>query len=154
MRHRRYRCARRRRRDNLAGPTTPNSKRQQPASVELQFDCTRKAQRLNLRAPPPQLWNRLKSRVIFGQVHDSAAMDDATLKFGLTAFATLLVVVDPFGVLPIFISLARNRPATERSGIATRAVPGPVRSGMASGKIAMSARGRFSHHTLRDRLWR
>ena len=30
-------------------------------------------------------------------------MDDATLKFGLTAFATLLVVVDPFGVLPIFI---------------------------------------------------
>jgi multiple antibiotic resistance protein len=33
-------------------------------------------------------------------------MDDATLKFGLTAFATLLVVVDPFGVLPIFLPLA------------------------------------------------
>ena len=49
-------------------------------------------------------------------------MDDATLKFGLTAFATLLVVVDPFGVLPIFISLARNRPARERSRLATRAV--------------------------------
>jgi multiple antibiotic resistance protein len=49
-------------------------------------------------------------------------MDDATLKFGLTAFATLLVVVDPFGVLPIFISLARNRPARDRSRLATRAV--------------------------------
>jgi multiple antibiotic resistance protein len=49
-------------------------------------------------------------------------MDDTLLKFGLTAFATLLVVVDPFGVLPIFISLARNRPVQERAGIATRAV--------------------------------
>jgi multiple antibiotic resistance protein len=49
-------------------------------------------------------------------------MDEATVKFGLTAFATLLVVVDPFGVLPIFISLARSRPTRERSGIATRAV--------------------------------
>ena len=51
-----------------------------------------------------------------------SAMDDALLKFGLTAFATLLVVVDPFGVLPIFISLAKNRSPRERSGIATRAV--------------------------------
>jgi multiple antibiotic resistance protein len=49
-------------------------------------------------------------------------MDEATLKFGLTAFATLLVIVDPFGVLPIFISLARNRPARGRSRLATRAV--------------------------------
>jgi len=49
-------------------------------------------------------------------------MDDVLLKFGLTAFATLLVVVDPFGVLPIFISLAKNRSPRERSGIATRAV--------------------------------
>ena len=38
----------------------------------------------------------------------------ANLKFGLTAFATLLVVVDPFGVFPIFISLARSR--TQSSG--------------------------------------
>ena len=51
-----------------------------------------------------------------------SAMDDALLKFGLTAFATLLVVVDPFGVLPIFISLAKNRSPRERSAIATRAV--------------------------------
>ena len=49
-------------------------------------------------------------------------MDDALLKFGLTAFATLLVVVDPFGVLPIFIALAKSRPPRERTGIATRAV--------------------------------
>jgi multiple antibiotic resistance protein len=49
-------------------------------------------------------------------------MAGATLKFGLTAFATLLVVVDPIGVFPIFISLARNRPARERSRLATRAV--------------------------------
>jgi multiple antibiotic resistance protein len=49
-------------------------------------------------------------------------MDDALLKFGLTAFATLLVVVDPSGVLPIFIALAKNRSPRERTGIATRAV--------------------------------
>ena len=47
---------------------------------------------------------------------------DGRLKFGLTAFATLLVVVDPFGVLPIFISLAKNRSPRERTDIATRAV--------------------------------
>ena len=49
-------------------------------------------------------------------------MDEATLKFGLTAFAILLVVADPFGLLPIFISLARNQPARKRSRLATRAV--------------------------------
>ena len=43
-------------------------------------------------------------------------MDDALLKFGLTAFATLLVVVDPSGVLPIFIALAKNRSPRERPG--------------------------------------
>ena len=36
-------------------------------------------------------------------------MDDALLKFGLTAFATLLVVVDPSGVLPIFIALSSRK---------------------------------------------
>ena len=69
-----------------------------------------------------QFWNRLGSRVITRQVYDSASKDDATLKFCLPAFATLLVVVDPFGVLPIFSSLARNRRATRRNRLATRAV--------------------------------
>jgi multiple antibiotic resistance protein len=49
-------------------------------------------------------------------------MDDPLLKFGLTAFPTLLVVVDPFGVLRIYVSLAKNRLARERAGIATCAV--------------------------------
>ena len=49
-------------------------------------------------------------------------MDDSLLKFALTAFTTLLVVVDPFGVLPIFISLTRDRPEPERASIVTRAV--------------------------------
>ena len=49
-------------------------------------------------------------------------MDDSLLKFALTAFTTLLVVVDPFGVLPIFISLAKGRPEPERAGIVNRAV--------------------------------
>lgn len=49
-------------------------------------------------------------------------MDDTLLRFGLTAFTTLLVVVDPFGVLPIFLTLARSRPAEERAAIVTRAV--------------------------------
>lgn len=49
-------------------------------------------------------------------------MDDSLLKFALTAFTTLLVVVDPFGVLPIFITLAKGRPEPERAGIVNRAV--------------------------------
>jgi multiple antibiotic resistance protein len=49
-------------------------------------------------------------------------MDDALLKFFLAAFATLLVVVDPFGVLPIFIAFTKNRSPRERTAIATRAV--------------------------------
>lgn len=49
-------------------------------------------------------------------------MDETLLKFGLTAFITLLVVVDPFGVLPIFLALVRNRHQQERARIVTRSV--------------------------------
>lgn len=49
-------------------------------------------------------------------------MDDQLLKFGLTAFTTLLVVVDPFGILPIFLALAKGRPLEERKRMVTRAV--------------------------------
>jgi multiple antibiotic resistance protein len=48
--------------------------------------------------------------------------DDSLLRFGLTAFTTLLVVVDPFGVLPIFLALAKDRPQPERARIVARAV--------------------------------
>jgi small neutral amino acid transporter SnatA (MarC family) len=32
-------------------------------------------------------------------------MSEGLLQFGLTAFVTLLVVIDPPGVVPIFVSL-------------------------------------------------
>jgi multiple antibiotic resistance protein len=49
-------------------------------------------------------------------------MDPALIKFGLTAFTTLLIVVDPFGVLPIYLTLAKGRAQAERASIVTRAV--------------------------------
>ncbi|HEV7401462.1 MAG TPA: MarC family protein [Chthoniobacteraceae bacterium] len=49
-------------------------------------------------------------------------MTATTLQFGLTAFTTFLVVVDPFGILPIFISLAKGRTKEERARLVTRAV--------------------------------
>ncbi len=49
-------------------------------------------------------------------------MTATTLQFGLTAFTTFLVVVDPFGILPIFISLAKGRTREERAHLVTRAV--------------------------------
>lgn len=49
-------------------------------------------------------------------------MSATTLQFGLTAFTTFLVVVDPFGILPIFISLAKGRTQEERGRLVTRAV--------------------------------
>ncbi|HVF28788.1 MAG TPA: MarC family protein [Pyrinomonadaceae bacterium] len=49
-------------------------------------------------------------------------MSGALLQFGLTAFVTLLVVVDPFGVVPIFAGLTRGMSTAERRNIVTRAV--------------------------------
>lgn len=48
-------------------------------------------------------------------------MDPEILRFGLAAFVTLLVVVDPPGVVPIFVALTQNEPA-RRAAILTRAV--------------------------------
>lgn len=47
---------------------------------------------------------------------------DVLIQFGLTAFVTLLVVVDPFGVAPIFVTMTRGMPTAERRAILTRAV--------------------------------
>lgn len=47
---------------------------------------------------------------------------DVLIQFGLTAFVTLLVVVDPFGVAPIFVAMTRSMSAAERHAILTRAV--------------------------------
>ena len=48
-------------------------------------------------------------------------MDQDIVRFGLAAFVTLLVVVDPPGVVPIFVALTQNQPDRRRA-ILTRAV--------------------------------
>ena len=48
-------------------------------------------------------------------------MDQEILRFGLAAFVTLLVVVDPPGVVPIFVALTQDEPERRRA-ILTRAV--------------------------------
>jgi multiple antibiotic resistance protein len=49
-------------------------------------------------------------------------MNEPFANFGLTAFVTLMVVVDPFGVVPIYVSLTREASAGERRAILFRAV--------------------------------
>ena len=44
------------------------------------------------------------------------------MRFGLAAFVTLLVVVDPPGVVPIFVALTKDESPTRRRSILTRAV--------------------------------
>ena len=49
-------------------------------------------------------------------------MNDATiLTFGLQAFVTLLVILDPPGATPIFLGVLRNRTRTERTRAAWQA---------------------------------
>lgn len=48
-------------------------------------------------------------------------MDHEILRFGLAAFVTLLVVVDPPGVVPLFVALTQDEPQ-RRTAILTRAV--------------------------------
>ena len=49
-------------------------------------------------------------------------MDQDFMRFGLAAFVTLLVVVDPPGVVPIFVALTKNESPARRRTILTRAV--------------------------------
>lgn len=49
-------------------------------------------------------------------------MDQDIIKFGLAAFVTLLVVVDPPGVVPIYVALTKGEPPARRRRILTRAV--------------------------------
>jgi multiple antibiotic resistance protein len=49
-------------------------------------------------------------------------MTQELFQFGLTAFVTLLVVIDPPGVVPIFVSLTEGVGAAKRRAIGTRAV--------------------------------
>ena len=49
-------------------------------------------------------------------------MDPNFIRFGLAEFVTLLVVVDPPGVVPIFVALTRDEQPARRRAILTRAV--------------------------------
>ncbi len=49
-------------------------------------------------------------------------MDHDFVRFGLAAFVTLLVVVDPPGVVPIFVALTQDEAPARRRAILTRAV--------------------------------
>lgn len=49
-------------------------------------------------------------------------MYQGLVHFGLTAFVTLLVVVDPPGVVPVFVALTEGADAAKRRAIRTRAV--------------------------------
>lgn len=49
-------------------------------------------------------------------------MDQDFFKFGLAAFVTLLVVVDPPGVVPIFVALTKDEQPARRQAILRRAI--------------------------------
>ncbi|MEJ7616366.1 MAG: NAAT family transporter [Pyrinomonadaceae bacterium] len=49
-------------------------------------------------------------------------MSAELLRFGLTAFITLLVVVDPPGIVPVFVALTEGDGAAQRRATGTRAV--------------------------------
>lgn len=49
-------------------------------------------------------------------------MNQELFQFGLTAFVTLLVVIDPPGVVPIFVSLTEGMNAAKRRAVGTRAL--------------------------------
>ena len=49
-------------------------------------------------------------------------MDQDIIRFALGAFVTLLVVVDPPGVVPMYVALTKGEPPAHRRAILTRAV--------------------------------
>ena len=49
-------------------------------------------------------------------------MEQEVIRFGLAAFVTLLVVVDPPGVVPIFVALTKDETQARRRAILRRAV--------------------------------
>jgi multiple antibiotic resistance protein len=49
-------------------------------------------------------------------------MDESLLQFGLRAFATLIVVVDPLGVAPMFVALTSEMGAAEQGRTLSRAL--------------------------------
>ncbi len=49
-------------------------------------------------------------------------LDTASLEFGLKALLTLFIVIDPAGLVPVFVSLADGRSAKVQATIARRAV--------------------------------
>jgi multiple antibiotic resistance protein len=49
-------------------------------------------------------------------------MEGELAKFGLTAFATLLIVVEPFGLIPIFTTLMAGADGRRKRVVLTRAV--------------------------------
>jgi MarC family membrane protein len=49
-------------------------------------------------------------------------MEQEVIRFGLAAFVTLLVVVDPPGVVPIFVALTKDETHARRRAILTRSV--------------------------------
>ena len=53
---------------------------------------------------------------------DVIGLDATSLEFGLKALLTMFVVIDPAGLVPVFVSLAGGRSARVQASIARRAV--------------------------------
>jgi len=53
---------------------------------------------------------------------DVIGLDATSLEFGLKALLTMFVIIDPAGLVPVFVSLAGGRSARVQASIARRAV--------------------------------
>ena len=63
-----------------------------------------------------------RSRLVGTALQRDDRMDQDLLRFSLAAFITLLVVVDPPGVVPIFVALTKDEQPKQRRKILIRAV--------------------------------